>query len=131
MSDAERDAAMTPDQHDRVATYHREQARLSPGIADMHHADAARHEAEAMRKRSEAMHAPMAQESRRQGMMTMRESMERTHAAERARAMHSASHGTAGRATPHDQAMHQAVQTGKKGGEFVISKSGKKRYVKG
>lgn len=248
-SDAEREAAMTPEQHDRVAAYHREQVRLFPGIADLHNADAARHEAEARRKRefvgrpqetrigatsraasgpaAEAMHTPMAEETRRMGLPTMRDSMDAVRAAERARggtprtlgvtgasgesarravaagdasreaarrsslnshqgaaasheaaaaaykaegnharaqhhadtaarhrmavrefsrsvpthspaaapagstrAMHVTQHGTATAHTPHDQAMHQATQTGAKGGKFVISATGKKRYVK-
>lgn len=60
----------------------------------------------------------------------LREGPHRAAAPTGQRAVHVAQHGTAGRGTPHDQAMAQATQTGAKGGKFVISKSGKKRYVK-
>ena len=52
------------------------------------------------------------------------------HAVRENRAVQATQHGTATTHTPHDQAMHRATQTGAKGGKFVISATGKKRYVK-
>ncbi len=115
--------------HDRAAEHHRDAGNHIQ--AQNHEQAAARHRSHARGLASSAPHVPVA-------------GTPGHHAALQA---HATAHGTSGGATggggsPHDRAMahahagsqHQGtqapVQRGKKGGSFVISKSGKKRYVK-
>lgn len=113
-----------PDPERRLA-FHREARRHHMDAATAHLAagNAAASTRSLNRANEHAAHA-RALKAERAG------STSSTHpATERARVMHVASHGTASHTTPHDQAMHQATQTGEKGGQFVITSSGKKRYV--
>jgi hypothetical protein len=52
------------------------------------------------------------------------------NAASRPHAIVQSAHGAGHTGTAHDVAMHQAVQRGKKGGTFVLTASGKRRYIK-
>ncbi len=107
------------------------------------HAAAARaHHAAAARATGELRDAHLAQADRheRRGAHLAAQTQGTLHAARaalglhheqpRAKAVSQTQHGTATTHTPHDRAMHQAVQHGAKGGTFVVTKSGKKRYVK-
>lgn len=106
--------AHTYAEHEDAAVAHVHAAQHAQGIGQasvaQHHLARAQHHAEAR--------VAVASDSRAAA-----------HAARENRAMRVTQHGTATTHTPHDQAMHRATQTGAKGGKFVVSKSGKKRYV--
>lgn len=128
--DARGPAARDPFPHLDAMRYHRAAAEREPHRREHHLRQAEEHKS-LYRVKSESDQARTSSwvQAQPAAPATRQLVTQPLPAAVRDRAMHSTSHGTAGHATPHDQAMHQAVQTGKKGGKFVTSKSGKKRYV--